>query len=143
MWFYATLLAGNSKENLGNAMTYVVPYHILDEEHGQPNADNGIDKVKPVRSRYDKFMRQKVLYLPDKPLQEQTCKGREDADNKADEQDKPVVGEMFATPAKKTGYGVTVIQSYFLNICILPSMLNLMIWLGFDLLRSFWRDCIM
>ena len=143
MWFDAALLACNRKENLGNSVPDIVSYHISNEEHRQPNADNGIDEVQPVGSRHDELLRQKVLYLSDKPLQEQSRKRRKDADQKADEQDEAVVGEVSAPPTKKTSYGVANVHAYFLRICILPSMLSLMIWLGFDLLRSFWRDRIM
>ena len=109
MRFDATLLAGNGEENLGDAVADVVPHHISDEEHRQPNADNGIDEVKPVGSRHDEFVRQKVLYLSDKPLQEQARTSRKDADQKADEQHEVVVGEMPAPPTNEPCYEISTI----------------------------------
>ena len=109
MWFDAALLAGNSKENLGNTMTDVVSYNILYEEHRQPNADDGIDKVEPVGTRHNKLMRQQMLYLPDEPLQQQTSKGSKDTDEEADEQHKVLVGQMPAPPSKQVGYEIPVI----------------------------------
>ena len=54
----ATLFAGNGKENLRDAMTYVVSNDVFDEEHRQPNADDGIDEVEPVGASLDKLVRQ-------------------------------------------------------------------------------------
>ena len=58
MGFDATLFAGNGKENLRDAMTYVVSNDVFDEEHRQPNADDGIDEVEPVGASLDKLVRQ-------------------------------------------------------------------------------------
>ena len=107
----ATLFASNGKENLRNAMTNVVSHNIFDEEHRQPNADDGINEVEPVGAGLNELVRQQVFNLPDEPCQEQTRTSREDADKEADEQDEPALREVSATPTDKPCYGVTIIQN--------------------------------
>jgi hypothetical protein len=107
----AALLAGDGKENLGNAMTNVVSHNIFDEEHRQPNADDGINEIEPVGTGLNELVRQQVLNLPDEPFQEQTRTSREDADKEADEQHEPALREVSAAPTDKPCYGVTIIQN--------------------------------
>ena len=107
----ATLFAGNGKENLRDAMTYVVADNILDEEHRQPNADDGIDEIEPVGASHDELVCQQLLNLPDKPFQEQTRTSRKDTDQKTDEQDEPALRKVSAAPTDKPCYGISVIQN--------------------------------
>ena len=107
----AALLAGDGKENLRNAMTNIVSDDVFNEEHRQPNADDGIDEIEPVGTGFNELVRQYVLNLSDEPFQEQTCTSREDADKEADEQDEPALREVSAAPTDKPCYGVTIIQN--------------------------------
>ena len=107
----ATLFASNGKENLRNAMTNIVSDDVFNEEHRQPNADDGIDEIEPVGAGLNELVRQYVLNLPDKPFQEQTRTGSEDTDKEADEQDEPALREVSAAPTDKPCYGVTIIQN--------------------------------
>ena len=107
----AALLACDGEENLRDAVADVVPHNILDEEHRQPNADNGIDEVEPVGSRHDELLRQEVFNLSDYPLQEQSCTSCEDTNQQADEQDETALGEVSAAPTYKPCYEVTIIQN--------------------------------
>ena len=116
--FDATLLAGNGKENLGDAVADVVADDISNEEHRQPNADDRIDKVEPVGARDGELVRQQVLYLPDEPLQQKSRTSCEDADQKADEQHEVLVGQVPAPPTKQVSYEIPCI--YHLIIYHLP-----------------------
>jgi hypothetical protein len=107
--FDAALLAGNGKENLGDAVPDVVSYNILYEEHRQPHTYYRIDEVEPVGTRHREFMCQQMLYLSDEPLQEQAGTSCEDADKKADEQHEVPVGEMPPPPAKEVSYEIPII----------------------------------
>ena len=109
--FDAALLAGNGKENLGDAVADVISYNITNEEHRQPNAHDGIDEVEPVGTRDGELVRQQVLYLPDEPLQQKSRASREDADEETDEQHEVLVGQIPAPPTKEVGYEVSIIHS--------------------------------
>ena len=113
MRFDAALLAGNGKENLGDAVPDVVPDDLTNDEHRQPNADNRIDEVQPVGSLDDKLMRQQVLYLPDEPLQEQARTSSKDADEEADEQHEVLVGQMSSPPSKQISDYVTIVHCFY------------------------------
>ena len=107
--FDAALLAGNGKENLGDAVADVVADDISDEEHRQPNAHDGIDKVEPVGACDGELVRQQVLYLSDEPLQQKSCASREDANEETDEQHEVLVGQVPAPPTKQVSYEIPCI----------------------------------
>ena len=132
------LLTGYGKEYLGDAVPNIVSDNIADEKHRQPYAHNRINEVEPVGTRHRELLCEDVLYLGNEPLQQKSCAGREDTDEEADEQHEGIVGKMPPTPAKQVGYDISII--HFLIIFICPSRLNLIIWLGLLLLRSFWRE---
>ena len=107
----AALLASNGKENLRDAMTDIVSDNVFDEKHRQPNANDGIDEIEPVGASLRESVRQQALNLPDKPLQKQAGKRSENADQQTDEQHKPTLGEVSATPTNEIGYEISIIQN--------------------------------
>ena len=108
----ATLLACDGKQYLRDAMTDVVSYNVLDEEHRKPDAYDGIDKVEPVGTRLGELVRQQLFYLTDEPLQRQSRTGREDAHKETDEQDEVLVGEMPPAPSDEPSYEVSIVCQF-------------------------------
>ena len=79
-------------------MADVVAHDVADEEAGEEDTDDGIDEIEPVGASDGELVRQQVLYLLDKPFQQQTGQRREHADDQGQQEHELPVGDVRRAP---------------------------------------------
>lgn len=77
-------------------MTDICSYHIMHKQHSEIDTHNGIDQVEPVGLLYIKLMGQQILYLRDKPFQQQSSPSRKHTDYERQYQDELALAEQAA-----------------------------------------------